>query len=66
MLKPSTNPDGTPNLIVDFESGKLSGATPATRDQFLDLFKFDPCYNKLVEKNPVVFSSTSVRNTKGD
>ena len=51
------NPDPNGNLVVTYESGKLTGATPSNRNSNLYIFTFDPCTNTITDKNQNVFNN---------
>ena len=51
------NPDPNGNLVVTYESGKLTGATPSKRNSNLYIFTFDPCTNTITDKNQNVFNN---------
>jgi hypothetical protein len=51
------NPDSNGNLIVTYESGKLTGATPSKRNSNLYIFTFDPCTNTITDKNQSIFNN---------
>ena len=53
-------PDSNGKLIVTYTTGLLSGTTPTIRGVDLYLFKFDPCADRIVERNDKVFSTVKI------
>jgi hypothetical protein len=55
-------PDSTGNLKVEYTSYPLSGKSPEIKDEFLYLFTFDPCDNRIIDKNTKVFDISYVQS----
>jgi len=53
-------PDSNGKLIVTYTTGVLRGTTPTTRGVDLYLFKFDPCTDRIVERNDTVFNTVKI------
>ena len=53
-------PDSNGQLIVTYTTGVLRGTTPTTRGVDLYLFKFDPCTDRIVERNDTVFNTVKI------
>lgn len=60
------DPDSSGKLVVTYTTGTLRGTTPTTRGVPLYLFEFDPCTNRIIDRNPNVFKFITLDDNSSD